>query len=146
ATRPEWIFDGSEIPDPHGHGERAVDFLQRLGHQKAADRKFFLAPFWERIVRRIYGPTNAAGHRLAKVVFILMPRGGRKTTIGAGLALLHTFGYERVPGGLAIAAAAAEDQASLAYDEAASIIKATSWLRPHARLKDSLFEMHFDAE
>lgn len=36
ATRPEWIFDGSEIEDPFGHGQRAVDFLRALKHPKSA--------------------------------------------------------------------------------------------------------------
>ncbi|XUY27951.1 hypothetical protein RMR21_006260 [Agrobacterium sp. rho-8.1] len=102
ATRPEWIFDGSEIEDPFGFGERAVDFLRRLKHPKSESGDFELPLFWERIVRRIYGPCCPNKRRQVKTVFILLPRGARKTTMGAGLALLHTVGWERVPGGQAI--------------------------------------------
>jgi len=32
---PDWIFDGSEIADPFGYGERAVTFLRILRHPKS---------------------------------------------------------------------------------------------------------------
>ena len=141
ARRPAWIFDGSPIADPKGHGQRAVDFLRALRHPKSKlqGKAFDLPLFWERIVRRIYGPVDDRGHRQIKTVFALMPRGARKTTIGAGLSLLHTFGYERVDGGLALAAASAEDQATIAYDEARAIQKATPWLKEAGKATESLF-------
>ena len=141
--RPAWIFDGSDIPDPLGHGQRAVDFLRALRHPKSTERgkPYALPLFWERIARRIYGPRDEHGARQVRTVFILMPRGARKTTFGAGLSLLHAFGYERTPGGLCIAAAAAEDQARIAYDEAAEIVKATPWLAKAAKLTESVFSM-----
>lgn len=137
ALRPDWIFDGSPIPDPHGRGERAVEFLRALRHPKAESGEFELPLFWERIVRRIYGPSNAAGRRQVKTVFVMIPRGARKTTLGAGLGLLHTFGHERVQGGQIIAAAAAEDQAALAADEARMIVRATPWLERVAKVTES---------
>lgn len=144
ARLPDWIFDGSEIPDPLGHGERAVTFLKSLKHPKSRlrEKAFDLPPFWERIVKRIYGPSDpVTGSRIVKTGFVLMPRGGRKTTIGAGLSLLHTFGFERTPNGLALCAAAAEDQANIAFAEAAGIIRATPWLARSAKLKESLFQL-----
>jgi phage terminase large subunit-like protein len=137
ALRPDWIFDGSPIADPHGRGERAVAFLRALRHPKAESGEFELPAFWERVVRRIYGPSNAAGRREVKTVFAMVPRGARKTTIGAGLGLLHTFGHERVLGGQIIAAAAAEDQAALAADEARMIVRATPWLHKVAKVTES---------
>ncbi len=136
APRPAWIFDETPIPDPHGRAERAVDFLKRLHHPKSLTG-FDLPLFWERIVRRIYGPSTPAGQRQVKTCFIMVPRGARKTTIGAGLALLHTFGHERVQGGQIIAAAAAEDQAAIAADEARTIVQATPWLRTAAKVTES---------
>src|SRR5690606_23916734 len=120
-----WIFDGSEIDDPFGKGERAVQFLRALHHPKSGDGKFDLPLFWERIVRRIYGPCFPDGRRQVKTVFIMLPRGARKTTMGAGLALLHTVGYERVPSGQVFVAASAEEDARIAYDEAVSIVDET---------------------
>ena len=143
VRRPAWISDGSEIDDPLGYGERAVDFLKRLRHPKSRlpDQAFELPFFWERIVRRIYGPTDSRGRRKVKTVFVLLPRGARKTTMGAGLSLLHTFGFERTIGGQALAAASAEDQATIAFDEALAITKATPWLAKAAKPTESTLHL-----
>jgi phage terminase large subunit-like protein len=121
---PAWIFDGSELPDPDGRGQRAVDFLHLLKHPKSTlpKQQFNLSPFMERIVRRVYGDTEN-GKRRVKTVFLLLPRGNRKTTLGAGLSLLHTVGPERIPGGQVITAAVDRKQARIAFEEAlASVI------------------------
>jgi phage terminase large subunit-like protein len=141
ARRPAWIFDESEIEDPFGNGERAVDFLRRLGHPKSADSRFDLPPVWERIVRRIYGPCFPDGRRQVQTVFALLPRGARKTTLGAGLALLHTVGFERRPSGQAMVAASAEEDARIAYDEAVGIVKETPWLDGKMKLNESTFAL-----
>lgn len=140
ARRPEWLFDQSDIPDPFGYGERAVDFLKRLNHPKSESGKFDLPTFWERAVRRIYGPAFPDGRRQVRTVFALLPRGARKTTLGAGLALLHTVGWERKPGGQAMVAASAEEDAVIAYEEAAGIVKETDWLtESKVKLNESIF-------
>ncbi|CZT34610.1 terminase large subunit [Rhizobium sp. 9140] len=139
TTRPEWIFDGSEIEDPFGKGERAVKFLRALKHPKSETGDFELPMFWERIVRRIYGPCFPNERRQVRTVFILLPRGARKTTLGAGLALLHTVGYERVPGGQAMVAASAEEDARIAYDEAVGIVGETEWLQGAMKPTESVF-------
>jgi phage terminase large subunit-like protein len=142
-TTPTWVFDGSPIADPHGRGERAVKFLKALKHPKstAPKRAFILPDFWERIVRRAYGPSNPDGSRQVRTVYVEIPRGARKTTIGAGLGLLHSFSHERTPGGSCILAAGAEDQAQLAYDEAASFVKSTPGLLKASRLVESELEL-----
>lgn len=105
STFPAWIYDGTPIPDPLGHGERAVTFLRRLRHPNsdAPGRAFQLHAWQERIVRRIYGPRNADGSRIVKTVLLLLPRGNRKTSLAAALALLHLFGPESRPAGQVIA-------------------------------------------
>lgn len=135
--RPTWIYDNSDISDPHGRGEQAVQFLKALNHPKSPSGNFELPDFWERIVRRIYGPCDENGSRQVKTVFCLLPRGARKTTIGAGLSLLHTFGYERRSKGRALVGASTEDQAAIAYEEATGIIEATPWLEPAAKITES---------
>lgn len=141
ARRPTWIFDQTEIEDPFGHGAKAVDFLRRLGHPKSEDGKFALPAMWERIVRRIYGPCFPDGRRQVQTVFCLLPRGARKTTLGAGLALLHTVGYQRTPGGQAMVAASAEEDARIAFDEAVGIVKETPWLDGKMKLNESTFSL-----
>jgi phage terminase large subunit-like protein len=137
TIHPTWVFDNSPLPDPHGRGERAVKFFNALRHPKAPGGKFVLAPFWERIVRGIYGPSDTAGNRLVRTVYIQIPRGARKTTIGAGLSLLHTFGHEKTNGGACILAATAEDQALLAFDEAKAFVTATRPLARSAHITES---------
>lgn len=140
ARRPAWLFDNSEIEDPFGYGERAVDFLRRLKHPKSASGSFDLPRHWERIVRRIYGPAFPDGRRQVRTVFALLPRGARKTTLGAGLALLHTAGWERKPSGQAMVAASAEEDAAISYEEAVGIIKETDWLGENRfKLNESTF-------
>ncbi|WP_316214079.1 terminase large subunit [Bradyrhizobium sp. SZCCHNR2032] len=143
TVHPTWVFDSSPISDPHGRGERAVKFFRALKHPKSTAPKnaFELAPFWERILRRIYGPSDVNGHRQVRTVYIQIPRGARKTTFGAGLGLLHSCGHEKVPGGACILAASAEDQAELAFDEAKAFIKATPALARATHLVDSELEL-----
>lgn len=120
-VRPAWIFDDTPLPDPHGHGERAVAFIRKLKHPKS--RKSFQLDRWqERIVRRVYGDTDATGRRRIRTVYLRVGRGNRKTSLVAGLSCLHTFGPERVTGGLGIAAAVDRDQAQLTWREACGLI------------------------
>lgn len=127
STFPHWINDGSEIPDPFGYGERAVRFLRALRHPKStrAGQAFQLDPWQERVIRRIYGPRHPDGTRIVKTVVLLLPRGNRKTSLAAALALLHTVGPERIPGGEVISAASDRKQARIAFEEALGIVRTT---------------------
>lgn len=139
STFPHWIYDGSEIPDPFGYGERAVRFLRSLRHPKSVlpKRAFQLDEWQERIVRRIYGPRNEHGERIVKTVVMVLPRGNRKTSLSAALALLHTIGPERVPDGEAIFAAADRKQAGIGFKEAVGIIRADKRLVAATKLYDA---------
>lgn len=125
TTHPTWVFDESEIPDPFGYGERAVRFLRALKHpkSKAKRRAFQLDPWQERIVRAIYGPRDENGERIVRNVIMMLPRGNRKTSLGAALALLHTIGPERIPGGQSLLTASDRAQARIGFDEAVSIVR-----------------------
>lgn len=139
SSYPAWIYDGSAIPDPFGYGERAVKFLRLLKHpaSTAPGRAFQLYPWQERIVRAIYGPRHPDGSRIVKTVFLLVPRGNRKTSLAAALALLHTLGPERVPAGQVIFAACDREQAGIGFREAANIIRADKRLVAATRIYDA---------
>lgn len=130
SSFPDWVFDNSPIPDPLGHGERAVQFLRALRHVKstAAGRAFTLYPWQERIIRAIYGPRDADGDRIVTRVFFYIPRGNRKTTLAAALALLHLIGPEKVPGGEIVFAAGDKRQASIAFKEAREMVELDRYL------------------
>tara|TARA_R110002020_G_scaffold5179_4_gene21918 strand:- start:5642 stop:7261 length:1620 start_codon:yes stop_codon:yes gene_type:complete len=139
ACFPDWVFDDSAIADPFGYGQRAIDFLGLLKHPKSRlpGMAFDLPQWQERIVRRIYGPCDTEGRRIIRTVVILLPRGNRKTSIGAALGLLHTIGPEKHPGGEAIFAAADRKQARIAYEEAMGIVHAHPKIEGLMRLVDS---------
>lgn len=139
STFPAWINDGSSIPDPLGHGERAVQFLRRLKHPNstAPGRSFQLYDWQERIVRRIYGPRNPDGSRIVKTVMLLLPRGNRKTSLAAALALLHLFGPESRAAGQVLFAACDREQASIGFKEAANIIREDRRLLNAVTIRDA---------
>ncbi|WP_037075697.1 terminase large subunit [Rhizobium mesoamericanum] len=132
SSHPEWIFDDSPIPDPHGKGERAVAFLKALRHPKSTlpGRQFQLDRWQERIIRKVYGDTKPDGTRRIKTVFALIPRGNRKTTLGAALCML-ALGPERIPGSQVVSSAVDRDQARIALEEMKGVIGA------HPRLEEA---------
>lgn len=135
----DWLYDDSAIDDPAGRGERAVRALRGLKHPKSnlPERAFQLDPPFERIVRRIYGPTDAFGARLVRTVYLQVGKGSRKTSLAAALALLHTCGPEKVRGGQNFVAAADRNQARIAFEEALSIIEDNPKLGAGVRPVDS---------
>ena len=135
STYPEWIYDGSEIADPLGFGERAIKFLRMLKHPKSG-KPFQLDLWQERIVRRIYGPRHEDGTRIVKTVVALVPRGNRKTSLMAALEALHTIGPEAVPGGEVISAASDRKQARIAYEELRGLMGAHPKIAPKVRFLD----------
>jgi len=139
SAYPAWVHDTSPIADPLGYGERAVTFLKRLRHPNsdAPGGAFQLAPWQERIVRRIYGPRHPDGRRIVQNVFLLVPRGNRKTSLAAALALLHTIGPERVPAGQVLFAAADRDQASVGFRESANIVRMDKRLIAATKIYDA---------
>ncbi|QFS82347.1 terminase large subunit [Roseivivax sp. THAF197b] len=139
SVHPAWISDGSAIPDPLRCGARAVEFLRRLRHpQSDAPRQAFqLFPWQERIVRHIYGPRHEDGRRIVQTVLLLLPRGNRKTSLAAALALLHLIGPERVPAGQVIFAAADREQAGIGFREAANIVRMDKRIEAATRIYDA---------
>lgn len=145
---PSWIEDGSEIADPMGHGERAVAWLRRLKHPKnpVPGHPFQLDPWAERVVRRIYGPRHADGSRVVRRVVLLLPRGNRKTSLAAGLTLLHLVGPERTPGGLTVSAASAHEQAMELFNEAAMIVQGDPRLAKHLSVREYVSRIAFNRD
>jgi phage terminase large subunit-like protein len=123
-----------------GYGERAVTFLRRLKHPKnpARGHPFQLDPWQERIVRRIYGPRHSDGRRIVETVLLLLPRGNRKTSLAAALALLHTIGPERLPSGEVDFAASDKKQAAIGFREVTGIVRADPRIAKECRISDAV--------
>ncbi|SIP96733.1 Phage terminase-like protein, large subunit, contains N-terminal HTH domain [Rhizobium sp. RU20A] len=139
STFPHWIYDGSAIEDPFGYGQDAVDFIRALKHpaSTAPKGRFQLYDFQDRMTRRIYGPRNPDGSRIVRTVFLMLPRGNRKTSIAAAWALLHTIGPEARPAGQAIFAASDREQAGIGFKEAANIVREDRRLIGATRIYDA---------
>lgn len=136
---PHWIYDGSAIDDPFGYGQEAVDFIRALKHPASTAPKggFQLHDFQERMTRRIYGPRYPDGSRVVRTVFLMLPRGNRKTSIAAAWALLHTIGPEARPAGQAIFAASDREQAGIGFKEAANIVREDKRIVAATRIYDA---------
>ncbi|MER2263881.1 terminase large subunit [Methylobacterium oxalidis] len=148
TTYPSWVDGTDPIPDPLGYGERAVTFIKNLRHPQSRlpGRTFQLDPFAERIVRAIYGPRHLAddpenqitrGDRIVTNAFVMMPRGARKTGLGAALTLLHAIGPERRPLGQVVCAAADQKQARIAFDAAANMLREDRRLERLVKIADT---------
>ena len=135
---PAWLFDNSEIPDPLGYGERAVNFARSIRHPKstAPGGAFQLDRWMERLIRKLYGARHPDGTMIYKTLFAMIPRGNRKTTLGALLALLHSIGPERRAGSQVVLAAADQKQAKIALKEATDIVRNDRRLTPLVRISD----------
>ena len=144
TRRPAWISDGTQLPDPHGKGQRAVDFLRCMRHPKSHSGNFHLDPWQESIFRKVYGSTREDGTRQYRTVFLMAGRGARKTaTFGAGMGMLHLVGPERIPGSQIYSAANSQKQAALCHREMAGIIRNTSRLKPAIKIKDTLKQCRY---
>lgn len=145
---PSWINDGSEIEDTFGDGERAVQWLRRLKHPKnpARGHPFHLDGWQERIIRKLYGPRHPDGTRVARRLTLLLPRGGRKTSLCAAITLLHLVGPERQPGSLVLSAASAHEQALELFNEAALIVQGDQRLHKHLKVLEYTSTINFAKE
>jgi phage terminase large subunit-like protein len=138
--RPAWLYDDSPIHDPLGLGQKAVDTIKWLRHPRSTlpGRALFLPPYFERVVRKVYGDVRENGQRKVKTVFALIPRGGRKTTLAGGLAMLHMAHSDfRVPRGLVVSGAVDRDQARLCYDEMRGMIESHPRMVEAFHIQDS---------
>lgn len=157
--RPEWLFDDSPIPDPRGKGKRAVEFISRLRHPKSMepDQAFHFPRWMRRLIAKVYGDTRPDGRRKITEVFLMLPRGNRKSTLAGAIGLLHTIGPEKSPKGQCVIAARDRDQAyDYTFSEARDMVEMDAYLSSlatvrkagrltHGEKKSSLFTVSADA-
>lgn len=135
-----WIFDGSEIPDPHGKGAAAVKFIKALKHPKSRlpGNAFELSPWQERITLKVFGDTGEDGQRKVRELLLIVGRGNRKSSLMAAYMLLFLVGPERRPYSEIVSAANSRKQAAVIYDEMAAICRATPRIHEAVRIQDTL--------
>ena len=136
--------DPSLYPDPTGRADRICRFVRklRLWEGDFAGQPFNLHPFQEAIVRRIYGPSTEAGHRLVRTAAIWIPRGNAKTTLAAALGLAHFLGPAAEAGGQVVIAAGDREQAGIAFKSAHEMVKQDAALASRVRPIESRKVLH----
>lgn len=134
--------DGIYVYDKDA-GERAVSFFTDcLVHTKGplAGQPMRLEKWQATIVRDLFGWKRPDGTRRYRKSYIEVPRKNGKSTFAAGIAL-YLLLCDREQGAEIYSAASTRDQASLVYQIAAGMMKASPMLSKHLVLRDSVKRM-----
>ena len=118
----------------------AVEFIAALNHTKGkwSKKPFVLESWQDKIVRDVFGTLNKDGKRQYRTVYIEIPRKNGKTTWAAALALYMLFIESKDDHEAEIYSAAADrDQASLVFNQAASMIRGCPELSKLCNIIDS---------
>jgi len=126
------------MPYSEARAEHAVRFISLLRHVKGkwAGHPFTLYPWQEQIVRELFGTVNPDGTRQYRTAYIEIPRKNGKTSLAAALAL-YMLAADGEQGAEVYSAACDREQASLAFDVAASMVRQLPALRKRLRVIDS---------
>jgi phage terminase large subunit-like protein len=115
-------------------------FIEKyLKHSKGsfAGQPFILQDWqWNEIVKPLYGNINKDGNRQYRTCLVMVARKNGKTTMAAALALYHLFADKEM-GAEVYSAAVDKDQASLVFNEAANMVRQSSYLSKRCKIIDS---------
>jgi len=117
---------------------RAIQFIELLKHTKGewAGQQFILMDWQRDIIRKLFGTVNPDGTRQYRTCYIELPRKNGKTTLSAAIALFLLFADGEV-GGEIYSAANDRGQASLVFNEAASMVRQDPYLIKQCKIIDS---------
>lgn len=128
------------MPYSKERAEGAVEFISLLKHTKAkwAGKPFILEKWEDRIVRDVFGTVGKDGKRQYRTVYIEVARKNGKTTLAAAIALLMLFVESHAdPESEIYSAAADRDQASLVFNQGASMTRKDPALLKRCNIIDS---------
>ena len=93
--------------------------------------------FQKNFIKDIYEPHSPDGLRIVRRAILSTARKNGKTTLLAGLALVHLVGPQAIPNGEIYSAANDREQAAQVFKIAAQIVRAEPELAPLLRIVDS---------
>lgn len=101
----------------------ATNFIQnlKLGQGRFANKNLELIPWQHDFLSNVYGTLNDKGHRQYNVAYLEIPKKNGKSTLGAAIALYHTFADDE-PSGEIYGCASDRSQATLIYDIAVDMV------------------------
>ena len=117
----------------------AIDFIENLDHTKGkwSGNKFKLECWQNKIIKEVFG-TVKNGKRKYRTAYIEIPRKNGKTTLAAAMALYMLFVESQNDNEAEIYAAAADrEQASLVFNQAASMVRNHPVLSKKCKIIDS---------
>jgi len=117
-----------------------VDFIADLQHTKGkwSGDNFVLAKWQEEVVRKIFGTIRPDGKRQYRTVYLELPRKNGKTTLAAAIGLYMLFMESLHDNESEIYSGAADrEQASLVFNQAASMIRRHPGLSSKCQIIDS---------
>jgi len=118
---------------------RVKNFIEAQKHTTGqyAGKPFILQDWqWKDIISPLYGTLNQDGSRQYRTCLVMVARKNGKTTLAAVIALYHLFA-DGEKGGQIYSAATDRDQASLVFNEAASMVRQSPVLSRKCKIIDS---------
>ena len=125
------------LPTSHYDKEKAdrvVKFIENLRHTKGkwANKRFWLLPWQEQIVRDIFGIIKEDGTRQFKTAFVEIPKKNGKSELAAAIALYLLFA-DNEPSAEVYGAAADRQQASIVFDVAKQMVEMSPALKKRSK-------------
>ena len=120
--------------------DHVVDFIKQLKHTKGkfSGQEFILEKWQEKIIRDVFGTIREDGKRQYRTAYIEIPRKNGKTTFAAAMALYVLFVESQNDNESECYSGAADrEQASLVFNQAASMIRNNPILSKRCKIIDS---------
>lgn len=144
ATAEDCIYDEAKAQHP-------IDWITSNLKFPEGDRfgqAIVLEPFQEFIIRTIFGWVQPNGRRRYKNVYILLPRGNAKSTLGAMIAL-YVLCATDVHGKVVIGCAGSAEQGRVVYRKAASMVrqspKLSKFLKIYKMASNGIYNERLDS-
>lgn len=127
--------------------ERVRKFFGLLRHSKGqfAGKRFDLLDWqWQRVIEPLFGWKMPDGTRRFRRCGIAVPKKNGKSTLLAGIGMYLLIG-DAEPGAEVYSLGADRKQASIIFNEAANMVRASDALSTRIRIRDSIKQMMYPA-
>ncbi len=126
------------LPTSHydkAKADRAVKFIENLCHTKGkwADKRFWLLPWQEQLIRDIFGIVKPDGYRQFRTAFVEICKKVGKSELAAAVALYLLYA-DNEPSAEVYGAAADRQQASIVFDVARQMVEMSPALLKRSKL------------
>ena len=115
--------------------DRAVKFIEQLRHTKGkwAEKRFWLFPWQEQVIRDIFGIVDANGKRQFRTAYVEIPKKNGKSELAAAVALYLLYA-DNEPSAEVYGAAADRQQASIVFDVAKQMVEMVPALMKRSKI------------